>query len=129
MFSQWVSLSFRRFGLFLTASAFLVVAGTLSFFAIQIAHHPDPGQTELACAKAKLEAMWGVELPEEVIGSVPGSRSVSVGWDLKELGCSGATHPTATLDEIFGAVLPSGFKRPGNQHAQRNHLFVFIDNP
>ena len=115
MFSQWISLSLRRFGLFLTASAFLVAAGTLSLFAIQIAHRPDPGQTELACAKAKLEAMWGVELPEEVIGSVPGSRSVSVGWDLKELGCSGAIHPTASLDEIFGAdfsytaaILPGG---------------------
>jgi hypothetical protein len=54
--------------------------------------------------------MWKVELPEgaEITGSVPGSRPVSSGWDLKELGCSGAIHPTATLDEIFGAGSPSG---------------------
>ena len=132
--SQRVSPDFHRLGLFLAALAFSIVAGTLSLFAIQIAdgtQRPHDGQTELACAKAKLEAMWEWEVPEgaEIFGAMPASRAVSADWDLKELGCSGATHPTATLDEIFGAVSPSGFKRPGNQHAHGKHLFVYIDNP
>ncbi len=121
--SQRASLSIRRFGLLLTALSLLVVAGTLSLLAIQIAdgtQRPHPGQTELVCAKAKLEAMWKVELPvgAEIVGSVPGSRVVSADWDLKELGCSGAIHPTATLDEILGDGSPSDFSytaaiRPG----------------
>jgi hypothetical protein len=94
--SQQVSLSFRQFG-FLAA---LVIAGTLSLFAVDGTQPPLHGQSELACAKAKLEAMWEVELPEGPVGSVP-SRAVSADWDLKELGCPGAIHPTATLDEIF----------------------------
>jgi hypothetical protein len=95
--------SFRRYGLFLLALAFLVVAATLSL------DDTRRRQTELACAKAKLEAMWGLKLPEgaEIIGSMPGSRAVSADWDLKELGCSGASHSIASLAEILGAGSPA----------------------
>jgi hypothetical protein len=57
------------------------------------------GQSELACTKAKLEAMWGMPLPAdlEVVGSIPKSGVASTGWDTTELGCFGAIYPTATL--------------------------------
>jgi hypothetical protein len=114
-----------RFGLLLMVSGLAAVAGMLLLFAIRLddgAKHPSHGQDELACAKAKLEATWGVELPGEIANSLPGSQAVSAGWELEELGCSGAIHPTATLDEIFGtasptdldytAAIPSGLREP-----------------
>ena len=57
------------------------------------------GQTELACAKAKLEAMWGMPLPAdlEVVGSIPRSGVASADWDLTDLGCSSAIYPIVTL--------------------------------
>ena len=123
--SQPASLCLRQFGLFLIGLALVVVAGVLLLFAIRIddgANHPSYGQDEFACAKAKLEARWGVKLPGEISDSIPGSRAVSAGWDLKELGCSGTIHPTATLDEILGitsptdvgytAAIPSGVRAP-----------------
>ena len=57
------------------------------------------GQAELACAKAKLESMWGMPLPTdlEVVGSIPELGVASAGWDLTELNCSGTIYPTATL--------------------------------
>jgi hypothetical protein len=86
----------RRFGFFLTAWG-LVVLG--SFLVFDSLNGSKDGQAELACAKAKLEAMWDVQLPAsaEVVGSIPGSGVVSADWDLKALGCSGAIYPTATL--------------------------------
>jgi hypothetical protein len=99
--SPRVSLS--RYGLFLLALALLVVAATPSL------DDTRRRQTELACAKAKLEAMWEVKLPDgaEIGGS--GSRAVSADWDLKELGCSGANRSLASLAEILGARSPADF--------------------
>jgi hypothetical protein len=98
--------SFSRYGLFLLAFAFLVGAGTLWLDDTQRAR-----QIELACAKAKLEAMWGVKLPDgaETVGAAPGSRVVSADWDLEELGCSGASHSLASLAEILGERSPADF--------------------
>lgn len=85
-----------RFG-FLLAAWGLVALGSFLVFDGLIGSND--GQAELACAKAKLEAMWDVHLPAsaEVVGSIPGSGVVSADWDLEELGCSGAIYPTATL--------------------------------
>jgi hypothetical protein len=96
--------SFWRYGLFLSALAFLILAGALLLDDTQRRR-----QTELACAKAKLETMWGLKLPAEIVGSLPESQVASADWDLKELGCSGAVYATATLDEIFDAESPADF--------------------
>ena len=89
-----------RFGLFVTAWALVAVGSFLLFSSLIDDGSFNEGQTELACAKSKLETMWRVPLPEsvEVVGSVPRSRVVSADWDLKDLGCSGSVHPTVTLD-------------------------------
>jgi hypothetical protein len=83
-----------RFAFFSTAWG-LVVFGSWGLFG----DDSDRGQIELACTKAKLEAMWGMPLPAdlEVVGSIPKSGVASTGWDITELGCSGAIYPTATL--------------------------------
>jgi hypothetical protein len=87
-----------RLGLFLIAWGLVVIASFL-LFASLIGDGSDKGKTELACAKAKLEAMWNVQLPAdaEVVGPAAEPRVVSADWDLRELGCSGAIYPTATL--------------------------------
>jgi len=77
----------RGFGMFSASqrsalqSGFLLTAWGLVVFACflllgsLIGDGSDEGQTELACAKAKLEEMWEVPLPAdaEIVGSVPGS--------------------------------------------------------
>jgi hypothetical protein len=87
-----------RFGLLMTAWA-LVALGSFLLFGRLFGDGPDEGQTELACAKARIEAMWKMPLPAdvEIVGSIPGSKVASADWDLRELGCSGAIHPTAAL--------------------------------
>ena len=59
----------------------------------------DEGQSELACAKAKLEAMWHMPLPAdlEVVGSIPRPEAANADWDLGKLGCSAETYLAATL--------------------------------
>lgn len=96
MFSVANSDTPLRFVAILTAWG-LVASG--SFLLFQNLFGADEGQTELACAKAQLEAMWDVPLPAdlEVVGSIPGSSVASVDWDLKDLGCSDAVYPAATL--------------------------------
>lgn len=98
MFSASRRVSFVRLGAFLTAWGLVALASFLLFAGL-IGNETGEGQTELACAKQKLEAMWAVQLPAdaEVVGSLQGSGVVSADWDLKELGCSGAVYPTATL--------------------------------
>ena len=98
MFSVSGRVSLVRFGAFLAAWGVVVLASFLLFAGL-IGNESGEGQTELACAKQKLEAMWAVQLPAdaEVVGSLPGSGVVSADWDLKELGCSGAVYPTAIL--------------------------------
>jgi hypothetical protein len=77
----------------------VLVLASFLLFAGLIGNEAGEGHTELACAKQKLEAMWAVQLPAdaEVVGSLPEAGVVSADWDLKELGCSGAVYPTATL--------------------------------
>ena len=98
MFSVSRRVSLVRVGAFLAAWGLLA---TVSFGIVSglIGDEDSEGHTELACAKQKLEAMWAVQLPAdaEVVGSLPTSGVVSADWDLKELGCSGAVYPTATL--------------------------------
>jgi len=95
MFSVSQPVNHIRFGFFLG----LVVVGSFLVFGSLIGDGLDEGRTELACAQAKLEAMWKVPLPTdaEIVGSVPASSVASAGWDLKELGCSGRIYPAATL--------------------------------
>jgi hypothetical protein len=85
-----------RFALFSTAWGLVVFGSFLLFGGL---FDSVRGQIELACTKAKLEAMWGMPLPAdlEVVGSIPKSGVASAGWDITELGCSGAIYPTATL--------------------------------
>ena len=84
---------------FFSAACGLVVFSSFLLFGGLFGDDSDRGQTELACAKAKLEAMWGMPLPAdlEVVGSIPKSGVASTGWDITELGWSGAIYPTATL--------------------------------
>jgi hypothetical protein len=84
---------------FFSAALGLVVFLSFLLFGDLFGDDSDRGQTELACAKAKLEAMWGMPLPAdlEVVGSIPNSGVASADWDLTELGCSSAIYPTATL--------------------------------
>ena len=76
-----------RFAFFSTAWG-LVVFGSFLLFGGLFGDDSDRGQIELACTKAKLEAMWGMPLPAdlEVIGSIPRSGVASTGWDITELG-------------------------------------------
>jgi hypothetical protein len=77
------------------------VAGSFLIFTSLIGDGPyDEGQSELACAKAKLESLWGMRLPAKavMVASAPESTVASADWDLKELGCSGHIHPLATLE-------------------------------
>jgi len=98
MFGASKPVSPLRFGLFLTAWG-LIAFGSFLLFGRLLGDGPNEGQVELACAKARLEAMWNVPLPEdlEVVGSIPGSKVASADWDLKDLGCSGAVYSAATL--------------------------------
>ena len=79
----------------------MVVLSAFFLFGGLLGDDPDQGQSELACAKAKLEAMWGIPLPAdlEVVGSIPGSGVASADWDLTELDCSPMIYPTVTLRE------------------------------
>ena len=63
-----------RFAFFSTAWG-LVVVGSFLLFRGLFGDNSDRGQVELACTKAKLEAMWGMPLPAdlEVVGSIPKS--------------------------------------------------------
>jgi hypothetical protein len=85
-----------RFAFFSTAWGLVVFGSFLLFGGL---FDSVLGQIELACTQAKLEAMWGMPLPAdlEVVGSVTKSGVASTGWDITELGCSGAIFPTATL--------------------------------
>jgi hypothetical protein len=96
MFSAFKPIRPLRFALFSTAWGLVVFGSFLLFGGL---FDSVRGQIELACTKAKLEAMWGMPLPAdlEVVGSVPKSGVASAGWDITELGCSGAIYPTATL--------------------------------
>jgi hypothetical protein len=98
MFSASKPIRPLRSGFFLAAWG-LVVFGSFVLFWRLLGDGPEEGQIELACAKAKLEAMWHVPLPAdlEVVGSIRGSKVASADWDLKELGCSDTIYPTATL--------------------------------
>ena len=97
MFQRLKPVSPLRFAFFLAAWGLVV----FSFFLLFGGLFGDDsrGQTELACAKAKLEAMWGMPLPAdlEVVGSIPKSGVASADWDLTELDCSSAIYPTVTL--------------------------------
>jgi hypothetical protein len=97
MFSAFLPVGSLRFAFFSTAWG-LVVFGSFLLFG-RLFGDDAAGQIELACTKAKLEAMWGMPLPAdlEVVGSIPKSGVASTGWDITELGCSGAIYPTATL--------------------------------
>jgi hypothetical protein len=93
----------RRFKLVSFAAAWgAAVAGSFLIFTSLIGGDGphDAGQSELACAKAKLEALWGMRLPAKaaMVAPVPGSSVASADWDLKALGCSGRIHPLATLE-------------------------------
>jgi len=92
------SKSVFRVGLLL-ASWGLAVFGSFLLFGSLFDDGPDEAQAELACVKARLEAMWDLPLPAEleVVGSIPGSNVASADWDLRELGCPGAVYPEATL--------------------------------
>ena len=98
MFSAFLRERPLRFAFFSTAWG-LVVFGSFLLFGGLLDDDSERGQIELACTKMKLEAMWGMPLPAdlEVVGSVPKSGVASTGWDITELGCSGAIYPTATL--------------------------------
>ena len=98
MFQRLKPVSPLRFAFF-SAACGLVVFSSFLLFGGLFGDGSDRGQTELACAKAKLEAMWGMPLPAdlEVVGSIPKSGVASADWDLTELGCSSAIYPTATL--------------------------------
>ena len=98
MFQRLKPVSPLRFAFF-SAACGLVVFSSFLLFGGLFGDGFDRGQTELACAKAKLEAMWGMPLPAdlEVVGSIPKSGVASADWDLTELGCSSAIYPTATL--------------------------------
>ena len=98
MFNALKPVSPLRFAFF-SAACGLVVFSSFLLFGGLVGHDSDQVQTELACAKAKLEAMWGMPLPAdlEVVGSIPKSGVASADWDLTELGCSSAIYPTATL--------------------------------
>jgi hypothetical protein len=97
MLSAFLPVGPLRFAFFSTIWG-LVVLGSFLLFG-GFGDHSHQGQNELACTKAKLEAMWGMPLPAdlEVVGSIPKSGVASTGWDITELGCSGAIYPTATL--------------------------------
>jgi hypothetical protein len=84
--------SLVRLGVFSTAWALAVLVSFLLFSGLI---GSSEGQTELACAKKKLEAMWHVKLSAdaELVASKPGSGVVTADWDLKVLGCSGAVYP------------------------------------
>lgn len=88
-----------RFVSFAAACAASAVGSFLLFTSL-IGNGPDQGQSELACAKTKLEALWGVRLPAEavMVASVPGTNVASADWDVKALGCSGLIHSSATLE-------------------------------
>ena len=98
MFNAFKRVKSFRFAFFSTAWC-LVVFGSFLLFGGLFGDDSERGQIELACTKAKLEAMWGMPLPAdlEVVGSIPRSGVASTGWDITELGCSGAIYPTATL--------------------------------
>ena len=98
MFQRLKPVSPLRFAFF-SAACGLVVFSSFLLFGGLFGDDDERGQIELACTKAKLEAIWGVPLPAdlEVVGSIPKSGVASAGWDITELGCSGAIYPTATL--------------------------------
>jgi hypothetical protein len=85
------------FGFFLTWV--LTVCGSYLLFVSLLGGGSDAGETELACANAKLEALWDMPLPAglEFVASKPRSQVATADWDLRELGCSGAVFPVITL--------------------------------
>jgi hypothetical protein len=98
MFQRLKPVSPLRFAV-LAAAWGLVVFSCFLMFEGFFRDRSDPRKTELAFAKAKLEARWGTPLPAnlEVVGSIPNSGVASADWDLAELGCSSVIYPTATL--------------------------------
>ena len=98
MFQRLKPISPLRFAFFSAAWGLVVFLFFLLFGGL-FGDDSDRGQTELACAKAKLEAMWGMPLPAdlEVVGSIPKSGVASADWDPTERDCSSAIYPTVTL--------------------------------
>ena len=98
MFQRLEPVSPLRFAFFSAAWGMVVLSAFLLFGGL-LGEDPDRGQNELACAKAKLEAMWGIPLPVdlEVVGSIPSSGVASADWDLTELDCSSVIYQTVTL--------------------------------
>jgi hypothetical protein len=98
MFQRLKPISPLRFALFSAACGLIAFSSFLLFGAL-FGDDSDRGQTELACVKAKLEAMWGMPLPSDldVVGSIPKSGVASADWDPTELDCSNAIYPTVTL--------------------------------
>lgn len=104
----WPRARLCRYGLYVAALVFLVVGGALWLEGNERTYLR---QAELACARANLEALWGVKLPEVIpnMASEPQSQVASADWDLKELGCSSATQVSITLDEILGTESSADF--------------------
>ena len=98
MFQRLKPISPLRFAFF-SAACGLVAFSSFLLFGALFGDDSDRGQAELACVKAKLEAMWGMSLPADldVVGSIPKSGVASADWDPTELDCSNAIYPTVTL--------------------------------
>jgi hypothetical protein len=98
MFQRLKPISPLRFAFFSAACGLVACSSFLRVGAL-FGDDSDRGQTELACVKAKLEAMWGMPLPADldVVGSIPKSGVASADWDPTELDCSNAIYPTVTL--------------------------------
>ena len=81
MFQRLKPVSPLRFAFF-SAACSLVVFSSFLLFGGFFGDDSDRGQTELACVKAKLEAMWGMPLPAdlEVVASIPKSGVASADW-------------------------------------------------
>src|SRR5262245_1705977 len=97
MFSAFKPVRPLRFAFFSTAWGLVVFASFLLFGGL-FGDDSGRGQIELACTKAKLEALWGMPLPAnlEVVGSIPQSGVAPAGWDSTGRGGSGASNRTGT---------------------------------
>ena len=78
MFQRLKPISPLRFAFFSAACGLVAFSSSLLFGAL-FSDDSDRGPTELACVKAKLEAMWGMPLPADldVVGSIPKSGVAS----------------------------------------------------
>ena len=65
MFQRLKPISPLRFAFF-SAACGLVAFSSFLLFGALFGDDSDRGQTELACVKAKLEAMWGMPLPADL---------------------------------------------------------------